>query len=203
MFGRSIKAGLASVALAVLFLSTNAGIVSAATWNSGYQFTIPWGITAASFGLSCSTWQDAYGTIHTDITVGQPFVRTFATTPSSRLKLTTQIDISTDLVNWYRFVLYSPQYANATSGASGTTNFAFPDVPQGVTLGSKFAYFRAWYKVDFVNTSNQVVAPGSWSMTPANALASDTYSMMRINIYDPFFPSARGGTCFVMDQLWK
>jgi hypothetical protein len=206
MFGRSLKATGSSLMLAGLVLGGSAGSAAASETNVGYQFPIAGGISASSLGLDCVTWRNGDGTMQAKITVMQPYVATPLAMPSSRVRLTTQLDISTDNSHWSRFVLYLPQYVDVTAGniLTGPNRFSFRNFDQPVNLGSASVnYFRAWFKVDFVNSSNQLIAPGDWSVTPVNALISGTEDFVPDSIYSPlFYPSRQIGSCFLMHRLW-
>jgi len=164
MFKKRFSRAAIGALLGVAVLTSSA---SAAAVNVGYQFPIPGGVSASSHGLDCQTWRNGDGTMHGTVTVMQPYASSFSPMRSSRVHLTTQLDYSTDNVNWGQLKLYPAQYANVTPGGAltGAYNFGFNSIDVAVTFPAswKYLYVRAWFKVDFVNSANQLVAPGTWS----------------------------------------
>ena len=160
--------------LAALLAATALGVSGKPVFAlTEYTFAIPGG-TAATWGLNCDTWKDVSGT-KTRITVHQPHDAQYSAYPTSRVRLTTQLDYSTNNVNWYRFKLYAPQYRTVGTTSGGLRSFDFGSFYQPVSIdGSDTrSYHRVWFKVDFVNSSNVVVQGGAWKLVPATSSTSN------------------------------
>jgi hypothetical protein len=167
MFGRRIKSGIGSVALAGVILGASAGSAAAAdVWNTP-------AIVATTTGLGCYQTKDPYG-IHWSITIGEPSAMSRTKFPSRTVRVTTQIDYSRDNVNWFNFLGPWVLQQNVSTVYQGYYYDTFALQPRSTPAnpGSATTFFKAWYKVDFLDSYGNVVSLGGWWNTTSSALTT-------------------------------